>query len=102
MTIGKDRILGQRLSHYESCYPYSRENMRFAFADVPGEVRMMLGENAAALYGFDLDALRSLLKSARRRSCGPTSPADSTCTPSSALARRRRWRQDDAPARSPS
>ena len=34
--------------------------MRFAFADVPErEVRMMLGENAAALYGFDLDALRA-------------------------------------------
>ena len=33
--------------------------MRLAFADVDEtEVRMMLGENAAKLYGFDLDALR--------------------------------------------
>ncbi len=33
--------------------------MRLAFPDVdPAEVRMMLGENAAALYGFDLEALR--------------------------------------------
>jgi hypothetical protein len=33
--------------------------MRLAFSDVnPTEVRMMLGENAAKLYGFDLDALR--------------------------------------------
>jgi hypothetical protein len=33
--------------------------MRWAFAGLPeDEVRMMLGENAAALYGFDLDALR--------------------------------------------
>ena len=33
--------------------------MRLAFADVDEkEVRMMLGENAAKLYGFDLEALR--------------------------------------------
>jgi hypothetical protein len=33
--------------------------MRLAFADVPEqEVRMMLGGNAAALYDFDLEALR--------------------------------------------
>jgi predicted TIM-barrel fold metal-dependent hydrolase len=44
---------------YGGSYPYSRENMRLAFSEVPEpEVRMMLGENAAALYGFDLDALR--------------------------------------------
>ncbi len=58
--VGVDRILwGNDYPHYEGCYPHSRENMRFAFAGVPEkEVRMMLGENAAALYGFDLDALR--------------------------------------------
>jgi hypothetical protein len=34
--------------------------MRFAFASVPErEVRMMLGENAAKLYGFDLAKLRA-------------------------------------------
>jgi predicted TIM-barrel fold metal-dependent hydrolase len=33
--------------------------MRLAFSNVdPVEVRMMLGENAAKLYGFDLEALR--------------------------------------------
>jgi len=33
--------------------------MRLAFSDLDeAEVRMMLGGNAAALYGFDLDALR--------------------------------------------
>jgi predicted TIM-barrel fold metal-dependent hydrolase len=59
---GVDKVLwGSDYPHYEGCYPYSRENMRFAFADVPvREVRMMLGENAAALYGFDLDVLRPL------------------------------------------
>jgi predicted TIM-barrel fold metal-dependent hydrolase len=59
-VVGVDRILwGNDYPHYEGSCPYSRENMRFAFADVPEqEVRMMLGENAAALYGFDLEALR--------------------------------------------
>ncbi|MGH0028297.1 MAG: amidohydrolase family protein [Myxococcota bacterium] len=58
--VGTDRILwGNDYPHYEGCYPHSRENMRLAFAELPEkEVRMMLGENAAALYGFDLDALR--------------------------------------------
>jgi predicted TIM-barrel fold metal-dependent hydrolase len=59
-VVGVDRILwGNDYPHYEGCYPYSRENMRFAFSDIDErEVRMMLGENAAKLYGFDLDALR--------------------------------------------
>ena len=57
--VGVDRILwGNDYPHFEGCYPYSRENMRLAFSDVDvTEVRMMLGENAAALYGFDLEAL---------------------------------------------
>ncbi len=57
--VGIDRILwGNDYPHVEGCYPYSRENMRLAFSDVdPNEVRMMLGENAAKLYGFDLEAL---------------------------------------------
>jgi predicted TIM-barrel fold metal-dependent hydrolase len=59
--VGVDRILwGNDYPHYEGCFPYSRENMRFAFHDVPEpEVRKMLGENAAALYRFDLAALRA-------------------------------------------
>ena len=58
--VGVDRILwGNDYPHYEGCYPFSRENMRLAFEGVEErEIRMMLGENAAALYGFDLDALR--------------------------------------------
>ena len=61
-VVGVDRILwGNDYPHYEGCYPYSRENMRLAFSDVdPIEVRMMLGENAAKLYDFDLQALRPL------------------------------------------
>jgi len=59
-VVGLDRILwGNDYPHYEGSYPYSRENMRLAFSKLPErEVRMMLGENAARLYGFDLEALR--------------------------------------------
>jgi len=84
--VGVDKILwGNDYPHYEGCYPYSRENMRFAFADVPEhEVRMMLGENAAELYGFDLEALRPI---AETMDITPELvevpldeiPADSTC-----------------------
>jgi hypothetical protein len=58
--VGVERILwGNDYPHYEGCFPYSRENMRLAFSKVDrAEVRMMLGENAARLYGFDLEALR--------------------------------------------
>jgi predicted TIM-barrel fold metal-dependent hydrolase len=85
-VVGVDRILwGNDYPHYEGCYPYSRENMRFAFSDIDErEVRMMLGENAAALYGFDLEALRPI---AERLGITPELvrqpleeiPADSTC-----------------------
>jgi len=52
-------FVGNDYPHYEGCYPHSRENMRLAFSSVdPVEVRLMLGENAAKLYGFDLEALR--------------------------------------------
>jgi hypothetical protein len=84
--VGKDKILwGNDYPHYEGSYPHSRENMRLAFAGVPEEeVRMMLGENAAQLYGFDLDALRS---AARQANITPELvateldeiPADSSC-----------------------
>jgi hypothetical protein len=59
--------------------------MRFAFSDIDEtEVRMMLGENAAKLYGFDLEALRP---TAERLGITPELvrepldeiPADSTC-----------------------
>ena len=84
--VGLDRILwGSDYPHHEGCYPYSRENMRFAMSDLSErEMRMLLGENAADLYGFDLDALRP---AAERAGITPelvsrpleTIPADSTC-----------------------
>ncbi len=85
-VVGVDKILwGNDYPHYEGCYPYSRENMRFAFHDVPeNEVRMMLGENAAALYGFDLEALRDAaneidITPELVRQPLEEIPADSTC-----------------------
>jgi len=61
--------------------------MRFAFASVdPKEVRRMLGENAAELYGFDLAALRPSAEAAgitpelvARPLPVDEIPADSTC-----------------------
>jgi len=85
-VVGLDKILwGNDYPHYEGCYPHSRENMRFAFSEVPEtEVRMMLGENAANLYGFDLDALRPAAADANITPdlvATPLEeiPADSTC-----------------------
>jgi predicted TIM-barrel fold metal-dependent hydrolase len=57
--VGVERILwGSDYPHYEGTFPFTREALRLTFADVaPEETRAMLGENAAKLYGFDLDAL---------------------------------------------
>lgn len=85
-VVGLDKILwGNDYPHYEGCYPYSRENMRFAFSDLEErEVRMLLGENAAALYGFDLEALRPTAETLGItpelvRQPLEEIPADSTC-----------------------
>jgi predicted TIM-barrel fold metal-dependent hydrolase len=85
-VVGVDKLLwGNDYPHYEGCYPYSRENMRFALSELPeDEVRMILGENAARLYGFDLEALRPV---AERLGITPELvrqpleeiPRDSTC-----------------------
>jgi hypothetical protein len=60
--IGADKVLwGNDYPHYEGTFPYNLESLRLTFADVPErERRMLFGENAAALYNFDLDALRPL------------------------------------------
>lgn len=58
-SVGVDRIMwGCDYPHREASYPYSKEALRLAFAGVPrAEVQAMVGANAAALYGLDLDAL---------------------------------------------
>src|SRR5260370_38674941 len=58
-AVGVDKIMwGCDYPHRETSFPYSREALRLAYADIdPTEVRAMVGGNAAALYGFDLDRL---------------------------------------------
>jgi len=62
--IGVERILwGTDYPHYEGTYPDTRPAIRHSFHDIEeADARKMLGENAAALYGFDLDALAPLVK----------------------------------------
>jgi predicted TIM-barrel fold metal-dependent hydrolase len=67
--IGVDRFMwGNDYPHDEGTYPYTIEHLRQLFCDTPEEeMRALLGENAARLYGFDLGALAP---PADR--CGPT------------------------------
>ena len=49
---------GSDYPHLEGTAPFSHEAIRMTFGGVPEpEVRAMLGGNAAAVYGFDLDEL---------------------------------------------
>ncbi|MGO9352136.1 MAG: amidohydrolase family protein, partial [Mycobacterium sp.] len=61
--IGVDRIMwGSDYPHLEGTAPYTREALRHTFSGVPtAEVTAMVGANAAAVYGFDLDALAPLV-----------------------------------------
>ncbi len=60
--IGLDRFMwGSDYPHDEGTYPHTREHLRMRYSELPeNEVRMMLGENAAKLYDFDLEALAPL------------------------------------------
>jgi predicted TIM-barrel fold metal-dependent hydrolase len=60
--FGVDRIMwGADFPHHEGTYPYTREALRATFYDVPAnELRAMLGETAAIVYGFDMGALRDV------------------------------------------
>jgi hypothetical protein len=84
--VGIEQICwGNDYPHYEGTFPYNLESLQLTFPGVPDrERRMILGENAARLYKFDLERLRPL--AARY---GPTPaqvdtplqevPADSGC-----------------------
>jgi hypothetical protein len=49
---------GADYPHMEGTQPYTRESLRATFAKVPeANVRKVLCETAASVYGFDLDAL---------------------------------------------
>ncbi len=60
--MGPDRFMwGSDYPHDESTYPETREGLRRAFAGAPvDDLRRVLGENAAALYGFDIERLRPI------------------------------------------
>jgi predicted TIM-barrel fold metal-dependent hydrolase len=60
--IGVDQIMwGSDYPHTEGSYPYTRELLRLTFAGVePNEVQQMLAENAASVYGFDLEFLAGI------------------------------------------
>ena len=62
-TIGVDRVCwGSDYPHYEGTYPHSKLAIRHTFADIdPVQTRKMLGQNAAALYDFDLEKLEPLI-----------------------------------------
>jgi predicted TIM-barrel fold metal-dependent hydrolase len=52
---------GSDYPHDEGTGPFTREHLRQVMHDLPeADKRALLGENAAALYGFDLEALAPL------------------------------------------
>jgi len=58
-AVGVDRIMwGSDYPHRESSFPFSREALRLTFSGIdPAEVQQMVGSNAAALYGLDMEHL---------------------------------------------
>jgi predicted TIM-barrel fold metal-dependent hydrolase len=58
-VLGVDKFMwGSDYPHDEGTHPYTKDHLRRRFADVPhDECTKILSENAAKLYGFDLDAL---------------------------------------------
>jgi predicted TIM-barrel fold metal-dependent hydrolase len=81
--VGIDKILwGSDYPHLEASYPFSRAAVRAAFHSVPvADTQRMLAGNAAKLYGFDLDRLRTIADQ-----IGPTydevsAGIDLTCLP---------------------
>ncbi len=84
--IGVDKIMwGSDYPHGEGTWPRSAERLRQMFSDVPErEVRMMVGENAAHVYGFDLKKLAAIAER-----IGPTA-SDLGAIPASNEAANRR------------
>jgi len=60
--LGVDRIMwGSDYPHIEGTWPRSHAALKEALNGcTEGEVRMMVGETAARVYGFDVDLLRPL------------------------------------------
>ena len=81
--VGVDRIMwGSDYPHKEASHPFSLEAIRASFAGVPhDEVALMLGGNAAALYGFDLDALAPVAARIGPRVADVDTPLDRALLP---------------------
>ena len=58
-AIGLDKIMwGSDYPHAEGTWPHTREKLSETFGGCPqDEVGQVVGENAARVYGFDLEAL---------------------------------------------
>jgi len=57
----KNLIWGSDYPHLEGTWPYTREHLRFVFADVPeDDVRLLVGENAVRLLNVDPAPLRAI------------------------------------------
>ena len=58
--VGVDRIMwGSDFPHSEGSFPYTSEALRASLSDATeAEMRMMLSETAASVYGFDLNSLQ--------------------------------------------
>ena len=86
-AVGVDRIMwGSDFPHREGCWPFSREHLRLAFAEVdPKEVAAMVGGNAARVYGFDLDALAPVAARVGPSVDEVAKPLDSSDIPDEAL-----------------
>jgi hypothetical protein len=59
---GVERIMwGSDYPHSEGSYPYRLTALRAAFGTCdPAETRLMLEDNVARVYGFDLESLRPI------------------------------------------
>ena len=78
--IGIDKLMwGSDYPHNEATSPFSKESLRNSFADWDeADLRKILSENAAEVYGFDLKALAPLAQTH-----GPT--VDEIATPLDAI-----------------
>jgi predicted TIM-barrel fold metal-dependent hydrolase len=59
-SVGLDRVMwGSDYPHEEGTGPFTREHLRQVVGHLePAQIQQFVGENAAKVYGFDLDALR--------------------------------------------
>ena len=59
--VGWDKVMwGSDYPHNEGCYPYSTKALQRSFSGAtPEQLKMILSENQAKVYGFDLEALQA-------------------------------------------